>query len=132
MKKFLAFILTIFYLASTTGATVHMHYCMGEMVNKSFWHNDEKECSRCGMEKTGEDDNGCCKDEQQQFKIDNEHKITETSFHATQQDAVLSPLYFEKPQAFHFIPVNEAHPASNAPPGSGSIPIYKRNGVFLI
>ncbi len=109
-----------------------MHYCMGQMVDKSFWHNDEKECSKCGMENSLQDDNGCCKDEHKQFKIDNEHKITETSFHAMQQDAVLSPLYFEKPQAFHFTSVTEEHPANNAPPGLGGIAIYKRNGVFRI
>ena len=132
MKKFLALILTIFYLASTTGATVHMHYCMGKMVDKSFWHNDDKECSKCGMEKTSEDGNGCCKDEQKQFKIDNEHKITEASISFLQLDAALSPLNFEKPQTFHITSVTEENPVSNAPPGTGSIAIYIRNGVFRI
>lgn len=132
MKKFLAFILTIFYLASTTGATVHMHYCMGKIVDKSFWHNDDKECSKCGMEKTSEDGNGCCKDEEKQFKIDNEHKITETSFPALQMDVALSTLHFEKPQTFQFTSVIEENPVSNAPPGTASIAIYKRNGVFRI
>lgn len=129
MKKFLAFILTIFYLASTTGATVHMHYCMGKMVDKSFWHNDDKECSKCGMEKTGKDGNGCCNDEEKQFKIDNEHKIIESSFPVLQLDDAISSLYFEKPQTFHFTSLTEEHPASNAPPG---IPIYIRINVFRI
>ena len=132
MKKLLAFILTIFYLASTTGATVHMHYCMGKMVDKSFWHNDDKQCGKCGMEKSGDDDNGCCKDEHKQFKIDNEHKITTSSFPVLQLDDALSALYFEKPLNFHLATVTEKHPVSNAPPGKGSIPIYIRNNVFRI
>ena len=131
MKKILAFILTIFYLASTTGATVHMHYCMGKMVDKSFWKNDDKQCGKCGMEKSGDGDNGCCKDEHQQFKIDNEHKIAESSFSVLTVDAS-STLYFEKPYIFHFTSVTEKHPVSNAPPGKGNIPIYIRNNVFRI
>ena len=84
------------------------------------------------MEKIGGDDNGCCKDEHRQFKIDNEHKITEASISFLQLDAVLSPLNFEKPQTFHLTSVTEENPVGNAPPGTGSIAIYKRNGVFRI
>jgi len=105
---------------------------MGKLVNKSFWHNDDKQCSKCGMDKSGDKDNGCCKDEQKQFKIDNEHKIIESSVSFLHPDLALLPKHFEKPQTFNFTSITEEHPATNAPPGPGSIPIYIRNNVFRI
>ena len=63
MKKFVTAILAVLYLGTSTGATVHMHYCMGKLADWGLGHNKSKTCGNCGMEKSEEKDNGCCKDE---------------------------------------------------------------------
>jgi len=77
MKKIATLILALFYLSVSTGATVHLTYCMGRLVEEGLLHADSKNCSRCGMEKN--EKNGCCKDEVKLLKIDNDQTVPETS-----------------------------------------------------
>lgn len=62
MKKLSSFILAIFYLYFTIGATVNHHYCMGELVGASLFDLKSKECGKCGMKKHTEASKDCCKD----------------------------------------------------------------------
>ncbi len=78
MKRILVTILSILYMASATGATVHLHYCMGEFVNASLIHKEEHKCGKCGMKKTTRD-NGCCKDEHKTIKT-SDHQSAKVSF----------------------------------------------------
>ena len=54
MKKAIVSILAVLYLCSSAGATVHLHYCMGKLVNWS-WLTRTKinaknvECKRVGV-----------------------------------------------------------------------------------
>ena len=67
MKKFLTTILALVYLATSTGATIHLHYCMGRLFSWSLVDKDSKTCGQCGMPKSGKDahclsfKDGCCK-----------------------------------------------------------------------
>lgn len=63
MKRAFATILAVFYLASSIGATVNLHYCMGEFVSFSLFGEQTGKCGKCGME-THSEDNGCCKNVQ--------------------------------------------------------------------
>ena len=74
MKRIATFILLIIYFVTSTGATMHYHYCMGEVAGSSIWKDTEKKCGKCGMEKEESEDNGCCKDERQWIKIENDQK----------------------------------------------------------
>jgi hypothetical protein len=133
VKKFLATILAILYLATTTGATVHMHYCMGKLVEQNLWHNQKEQCSKCGMDKSEtKDDKGCCKDEHKQVKVEKDHYTSDVAFQAMQIAAVALPVSFIEIPAIAFSSITEENPNSNAPPRSSSIAIYKRYCVFRI
>ena len=130
MKKFIVAIFSIFYLAISCGFTVHMHYCMGKLADWDLGHNKSKTCSKCGMEKSKEKDNGCCKDEQKFVKNVTDQKIAEAGL---QMAKVLTlPVSFIEIPTIDFHVVTEENPVSHAPPRSGVIAVYIRNCVFLI
>lgn len=132
MKQFLILILSFTYLASTSGATVFMHYCMGKMVEWNVMGNEKEKCPHCGMDKGKKDDKGCCKDEHRHLKVTNDHNITETAFQGMQLVALALPASdFEVPDVT-FSSITEENPTSNAPPQSSGIALYKRNCVFRI
>jgi hypothetical protein len=72
MRRVLVTILTIFYSYYSIGATIHVHYCMGELVETSLFGTSDKACGKCGMEKHSENDD-CCKDVQVVVKSSENH-----------------------------------------------------------
>ena len=132
MKKFFVTILAILYLATTTGATVHMHYCMDKLVEQNLWHSEKEQCGNCGMEKSQQADDGCCKDEHKQVKLENDHYKSGVAFQAMQLSAIALPVYFNQFPSVTFPSVTEENPRSHAPPRSYGLAIYKRNCVFRI
>lgn len=132
MKRIFTTILAFLYLATTTGATVHMHYCMDKLVELNLWHSEEEQCSKCGMEKSQQSDNGCCKDEHKQVKVENDHVKSTVVFTAMQLAAVALPVSITEVPPVTFFSVTEENPRSHAPPRSGGLAIHKRNCVFLI
>ena len=129
MKKFLVAILALLYISTSTGATLHMHYCMGKFAGWGFGHNDSKKCDRCGMDETGK---GCCTNENKFVKNNADQKITESAFQSIQLITVtLPPAFVGLPSNnFYFLAV--ANPINNAPPWDIGIAVYIRNCVFLI
>jgi hypothetical protein len=77
MKKFFVAILAILYLSTSIGTTIHLHYCMGKLVEWGLWDKNGSICSNCGMEREPGSNNKCCKDESKRIKIDNEQKLSE-------------------------------------------------------
>ncbi len=132
MKKIFLVILAFTYFASTSGATLHLHYCMGKMVEWSVSGNEEENCPVCGSDKSKMVEKGCCKDEHKQLKITNDHSITETAFQGLCLMAVALPVSFIDIPAITFSSITEENPTTNAPPHSSGTPIYKRNCVFRI
>jgi hypothetical protein len=132
MKKFVVVILALLYITTSTGATLNMHYCMGELADWDLGHNTSKNCESCGMEKGNENDNGCCKDEKKLIKNDTDQKFTKSSFFLFR---FLSPAKLTDFTTMSLIGVNliqEQSPVSNAPPRCKALPLYKRNRTFLI
>lgn len=81
MKKFLITLLAVFYLGVSSGATVHFHYCMGELIDWGVSQEkslNSETCSNCGMIK-GNTDN-CCKDKDQEIKVKDSLKVASSSF----------------------------------------------------
>lgn len=76
MKRMTAFILLLLYLGTSTGASMHFHFCMGEMASSSLWGGDKKKCGKCGMEKEEDSANGCCRDEIQWIKLNDDQKTS--------------------------------------------------------
>ena len=132
MKKIFLVILAFTYFASTSGAILHLHYCMGKMVEWSVSGNEEENCPVCGSDKGKMVEKGCCKDEHKQLKVTNDHSITETAFQGLWLMAVALPVSFIDIPAITFSSITEENPTSNAPPYSTGTPIYKRNCVFRI
>jgi hypothetical protein len=75
MKRFLTYIIAFIYLTFSVGATVHLHYCMGEFVKISLSDTNSGSCAKCGMD-THAADNDCCKDVQVSAKISDAHYST--------------------------------------------------------
>jgi len=131
MKKFVVTILSIVYLTSTVGATVHYHYCMDKLVDWGLWHNGDKQCGKCGMDKSLEKNNGCCKDEHKQVKLETEHKGV-ASYQLTALSFAVLPTPAFEIEDVKLPTVTEENPLSHAPPRRGEIPVYIRNCVFRI
>ncbi|MCU7551839.1 hypothetical protein OCK74_22155 [Chitinophagaceae bacterium LB-8] len=130
MKKFLVTILAILYFVASTGATVHIHYCMGEMVSWKLWHkvDPKKKCSKCGMTNK----KGCCEDKHQSLKIEKDQVAPIPKFEYTDlQIHVAAPTYSDSPSAV--IPSFAiTNPNAHAPPRTGKVAAFIRNRVFRI
>ncbi|KEQ30929.1 hypothetical protein N180_20190 [Pedobacter antarcticus 4BY] len=49
MKKTLLIFLAVFYFGISQGATVYLHYCMGELVQMGMIESQSPSCDFCGM-----------------------------------------------------------------------------------
>jgi hypothetical protein len=67
MKKLTVILLSLLFLAVSSGATVHFHYCMGKLAGIGLVPKPAS-CGNCGMKSAGK--NGCCKQESKQVKVD--------------------------------------------------------------
>ncbi len=132
MKKFATLILTLLYMSSSTGATFHMHYCMGKLVAVNLWHKNGKKCDKCGAGENSTCRKNCCKDEHKTVKLEKDQKITENAVHFPALAAVASPVPFiEVPQP-HTVSLAEKFPISHAPPRSGKVTPQILYCTFLI
>lgn len=130
MKNFVLAILSVFYLSSSLGATIHLHYCMDKLVGFGLNNTDEKECSKCGMKEVSS--NGCCKDDQKQVKIESDQKATESpifSFHHF-SDVTIVP--FSEFQIVSSIVSSFRLPYSNGPPKHQATNLYLVNRILRI
>lgn len=78
MKKFLLLILTFAYLATSSGATIYIHQCMGKTIEWDLKENGSNKCGNCGMHKNAAND--CCKDHVKVLKVQNDQKLPEVLF----------------------------------------------------
>ncbi|QEC44356.1 HYC_CC_PP family protein [Pseudobacter ginsenosidimutans] len=123
MKQFLVFILAFIYLGSSAGATVHLHYCKGELVDIQLGEKENKSCNGCKAPKKTVKPcmKNCCKDEHRMLKVEKDHqqagdvqfKFVQPFFHA------LPVAYFELPDVFvsgseHVLPDKHAPPLFNS------------------
>ena len=128
MKKILVSILAVFYLASSVGATVHLHYCMDKLINWSLLNNDGDKCSKCGMKKDG----GCCKDENKFVKNNVDQKVADSAIQLIQMAAVAVPDAFIYTAEHYLSSLIQEYPISHAPPRDNGVGIYILNSVFRI
>jgi hypothetical protein len=131
MKRVLVTILSILYIASATGATVHIHYCMGKFMSASLIRIAEDKCSKCGMKKTLQ--SGCCKDEHKTFNT-SEHQLAKASFHFSHQQVCPSyvPVYSFRNYPVYATVVNDIAGVHAPPFYWRTCPIYIRVRNFRI
>ena len=131
MKKLLITVLAVFYLSVSSGATVHFHYCMGELIEWGLTNDNlEKaaDCSNCGMKKGVSED--CCKVQKQEYKLKESQKTLVISI---QPEAfALAPVtYPDFTQILSSSPT-DLIPESNAPPRTLKTAVFIRNCNFRI
>ena len=122
MKRLLATILTILYMATTVGATVRVHYCMGRLADISL--ADSKTCGKCGKEKTVK--KSCCRDEYHVIKNSHQHVSSTISadvaaVHAT---ALLPSKYPQVREQYIPVAAHKSFTATSPPDRLRSCPIY--------
>jgi hypothetical protein len=132
MKKFLVAILALLYISTSTGAIVHLHYCMGQLADSGLGHHKSKTCDQCGMEKSGNKKNDCCKDQSKYFKSHTDQEATVSAFQIMHVVAVALPVSFFEMTSVDISTIPEENPISHAPPKGNGVAVYIRNCVFRI
>lgn len=128
MKKIVVSILAVFYLCSSTGATVHLHYCMDKVVNWDLFDKTGDKCGKCGMKKDGH----CCKDEVKFVKNITDQKAAESIIQLIQMPAVAAPFAFDNTAEHYFSSLTQEYFISQSPPRDSGVGICILNRVFRI
>ena len=130
MKKLVLTILTIFYLGVSSGATVHFHYCMGQLIEWGLSETNPDQCTSCGRpeSETGK----CCKDQSQQFKVEKSQKVALSAYEFNLPQLDLSLASFIEIQQIFSYSLSEEHYLSIQAPRTQTIPAFIRNCNFRI
>lgn len=126
MKKLLIIMLVLVYGLSASGATIHLHYCCGELENVSFTTEHNPNCPQ-----KDSDWKGCCDTKKLDLKIAADQNLV-----AQWADSFLS-LGISLVTAEYQVPVTLFNPAfetypTGPPPVKSTIPLFLRNRVFRI
>ena len=128
MKKGIAAILLVLYVAFSTGVVISFHYCMDSFDSVQLGAKKSDYCGICGMHKTN--GNECCKDEVKIFKIQDDQQTAAINFKFSSPDAVITTL----PVWDDISLINPAHQLflnTHSPPLSKQ-DTYLQNCVFRI
>lgn len=129
MKRLFATILAIFYLVSSTGATINLHYCMGEYVSFSLFGKKAGKCGKCGMQKHSAD-NGCCKDVQIVVESNDQHLPGQIPYDFL-TSLIHHPIYYPCIEAIIIQTTESAFYVAHSPPFK-DLPVFIRFHSFLI
>lgn len=132
MKRLLLTILTVFYLGTSSGAVVHLHYCMGELVNLSLTDSKLATCELCGMTKAESSKNSCCKDDLKQVKLDQSKKANQLVYQFKQFPATVPSTFKSDVYRLAFLTQQVKTVYSNAPPERLTVPVFIRNCTYRI
>jgi hypothetical protein len=117
----------MFYLVSTSGMSLNVHYCGGKIKHVSLYSSSEKGC--CGKKKMSKK---CCKDKVAYFKIKDNHKVNQLAKVVTPSSklitAVLSLVINYSYVSSFYITIQNYH----APPVLYDNPLYLKHQVLLI
>jgi hypothetical protein len=123
MKKVAVTILILLYFTTSIGATIRMHFCMGELISWTV-NTKEKDDMKC--------EKGCCEEKSQVVKIDKDQKLAKAFFEFSKTNLPVAPALYQQWQASIISSTIAGFPKANAPPGKGKIPLFVRNSAFLI
>lgn len=128
MKRSLVIILSMIYLAVSSGVVVNIHYCMGKMSSVKLQAWAPNNCA-CG--KKMESKKGCCKTELKMVKLEDAQKISYADYVFQAPVAqIASPLSLLQ-TPFYNARVTVL-PNGHSPPLLYDSDIYVRNCVFRI
>ncbi|HJS56449.1 MAG TPA: hypothetical protein VJ765_17975 [Chitinophagaceae bacterium] len=128
MKKGIAAILLLLYIAFSSGVIVSFHYCMNTFDSLQLGASEFEICGRCGMHT--EDAGGCCNDEVKIFKIQDDQQTAAIDFKFPPADAIVAPLPAKNEVALN----NSTHELflNNHSPPINKQDTYLQNCVFRI
>jgi hypothetical protein len=137
MKRVVAFILMVLYLSTSMGATVYMHYCMGQLVGWGLVDRESRDCVACGMAKARAMQEcsvgmkNCCHDDHKHFQSDRAQKPAQgwAEWNLTPALAVLPGAVWIEPAT---LAITLARPVANGPPLAENVPVFLRNCNFRI
>lgn len=132
MKKVLTLLLLLLYVGTSTGATFHMHYCMGKLVKIELWHGDKKKCSHCETDLSKGCPKKCCKDEHKTVKLEKDQKVTAPALHFLQMPVADVPVSYVQLPPAKIVRLATAHPVSHAPPYSSKVQPYILHCIFRV
>jgi hypothetical protein len=132
MRKAFTLILALLYISTSTGAVIHMHYCMGKMSGWGLIASTSDTCGKCGMEKLDKEDNGCCKDEIKLIKNESDQKSNPSAFQLISLVSVSMPSAVIDYTASTLSSLTEEKPVSHAPPRCRPVAVYILHRSFLI
>ena len=129
MKRFLVTILAMLYLASVTGANIHLHYCMGVLVSwKLNEKNSQNKCSKCGMTSK----KGCCEDKHKFVTGEKDQKMVKAGVNIFKTPvSVITNSYCNYTLTYTYKDVRELL-FRHTPPDKPNVPVYISNCVFRI
>lgn len=133
MRRLLSGFLLLIYLGTSTGLTLHTHYCMGRLAGWSLGIELPDICGKCGMHKSEGKDKGCCRDEHRVLKTSVDQKTLGSSFSLNLPvTSPVLPAIHTDPLYFHLADPDVAITMNRVPPPLNSIAVYIRNCVFRI
>lgn len=128
MKKGIASILLVLYVAFSCGVVISYHYCMDSLNSVQLGASDSPVCGKCGMDVTSS--NGCCHDQVKIFKIQDDQQITNHEFKFNSPVAIIAQL----PPVNNELLITSDNKISfnNHSPPSSKQDTYLQNCVFRI
>lgn len=130
MKKVLVIIFAFLYLGVSSGATIHLHYCMGKLVGWGLSDKKDALCKTCGMHKAGHKD--CCHDEQKQVKFEKDQKVTESQFQNLNPTSNVVIITHNLFSVICLSSLISKTPYPNGPPRQGTVPVFVLHCNFRI
>jgi hypothetical protein len=130
IKKGLALISFVIYLAATSGIIINAHYCMKSLVSVKLFETSVDKCGQCGMEM--HDNPGCCHDDTRFLKLVNDQvKVPGISFELQAPQAITADEH-SLLEASLFNLKTERHFHNHSPPLLSEQDTYLRLQVFRI
>lgn len=131
MKKVLAVIFSLFYLATASGVGMNLHYCCGMLDKVELSYTMPAGHAACGME-SAYIGNDCCKNVHQEFKITQaQNTVSDIAIPAVHTFAAILPS-FPLASAPNFPSITKGSFLPHAPPFRETEPVYLKNCSFLI
>ena len=132
MKRFFIAVLALFYLITSGGATLRIHYCMGEFVEWSLLDKKDEHCVNCGMERRTKESKDCCKDENKKIEVDKHQRTVDDNSTLTNISFLLIPIPTRDINPVRLFSIIRQNILTTSPPGSKSVAIYLWHCDFRI
>lgn len=89
MKKFLLLLLAFAYIATSSGATIYIHQCMGKTTGWDLDIESNQSCDSCGMHKDAP--KNCCRDQVKVLKTGFDQNLPANYFSKIVLNYILLP-----------------------------------------